>query len=69
MSNNKIWIIMWPLRCYREVLRGMMAISELCFKKASGGSVKNACPVSMAKDPRLYIGKQYSSRQKTGMKR
>lgn len=53
LSHYKIWTILWPLESKGEVLRGKGRRSDTYFEKASGGSVKNACPVAIAKDPSL----------------
>lgn len=49
-ANYKIWTVLWPLRCHGVVLRRTVTISDPCFKKTSGGDVKNVCPVAMAID-------------------
>lgn len=54
------------LESKREVLRGKGRRSDTYFKKASGGSVKNACPVARAKAYCIDTGKRWS-RQSPGM--
>lgn len=45
------WTILWSLKSCGMVLRGMVTRWEPYFRKASGGSVKKARPVALAKDP------------------